>query len=504
MFSKAPKGSYLVRLGRDIGRLLLIPTAMSGLSIFVALLAQDWIEVIAFAVTCGLLLAVSLLLQRVGQQLQDSSMAQTLISVALGWGLIAATGALPLWLSVVLPGGETAPTVSHFGNPLNALFEGFSGFTSAGLTMAIQESQLPSSLQWWRSLMQWVGGVGVIVFAIALLDTDQNNADLYQAEGRQMRLRLTISQTVQRILVIYTAYTLFGTFLFRLVGMPWWAALNHSMTAISTGGFSVTDNSIGAYGSAVKVAVIIMMILGALTFKGHDQVFRQRRLAPLWRDHQHRLLLVLLILGTVLIAVENYIALGSFAWLDSAFQWVSSLTTCGFSSESVQFWSDSNKLLLSGAMIIGGAAGSTVGGLKLQRVLVLIKATFWRLQRTTLSPRQMMYCKVNGQLLAPEQARRQMENAIALAILWIGVIFLATLALNKLIPFEYTLSDTIFEVSSALGAAGLSAGISGPSLHWGGKVLLMLLMWMGRLEIIPVVMLLAAPWGYLIRRLEER
>lgn len=265
------------------------------------------------------------------------------------------------------------------------------------------------------------------------------------------------------------------------------------MTAISTGGFTVTDGNMSAYGTLIRLAIIPVMIAGSVSFNVHDQLISQRKLSALWKNRQHFFFLLLLGLGSIAIALETYSDIRQLAWIDSSFQWVSALTTCGFNSRPLQFWSSHQKILLTLAMIMGGAAGSTVGGLKLNRVLVLIEAVSWQLRRRTLSARQMTLRTVDGQRLEQAQASRQVEDVTALALMWLVSIALGVFILIPIVPNEYGLVDILFETTSALGAAGLSVGITGPSLHWAGKSTIVFLMWMGRLEIIPVLMVLYLP-----------
>ena len=480
----------LATVSRDLGNFLWVPGLMATVSMPICIVTRDWPVLAALGITLLVVLGLASLFQQLGRQAVTGSMAQTLVSVAISWGVISIIGGLPLWLAAMLMGETASPTMAAFKDISSALFEGVSGFISAGLTMAKQPSQLPTSIQWWRSLMQWTGGVGIIAFAIALLDPVDNTYALYQAEGRQARIRLTVSATVKRIWLIYISYTIAGIILFRLLGMPWWEAVNHAMTAISTGGFSVTDDSIGSYSAPVKLGAMVLMICGAIAFSSHDRMIQQRRLSALWQDRQHRLLLILLAAGASLVGLEHYSSSGQFDWLDSSFQWVSALSTCGFSSESLQFWSDGNKLILSLAMIVGGAAGSTVGGIKLDRLLLLCKTVQWRFRNNTLSTRELMQRRLDGAAIKPRQALEQVEDAVSLVMLWLAALLLGVWGLNQVVSSEYGLSDTFFEVASALGAAGLSMGITQPSLPWVGKYLLMLLMWMGRLEIIPVLLLL--------------
>lgn len=197
--------------------------------------------------------------------------------------------------------------------------------------MTVKASQLPASLQWWRSFIQWVGGVGVVVLAISLMEPTHSTYRLYQAGGRENRIQITASQTVRRIWMIYIGLMVLSVLLFRAVGMPWWAALNHAMTAILTGGFGITDNSMGVYSSPIQLAVIVVMVLGAIAFSSHYNNIKRRRLSAIWLDHQNRVLAILLIVGTGSVAFYKYAATGSFDWVDSAFQWASALTTCGLS-----------------------------------------------------------------------------------------------------------------------------------------------------------------------------
>ena len=490
----------LAPISRSVGSFLFIPAGMALISLLVCAIAREWFAILPFLGTAAFASFLGWLLRRAGRKAQTSSLPQTMVSVAIGWALVASVGALPFWLIAQVLGPDASPTVSTFKHGLNALFEGFSGFTSTGLTMTIRPSQLPTCLQWWRSFMSWIGGVGVIVLAIMLINPTQDYYALYQAEGRETRFKLTINRTVRRIWIIYAAYTGITLLLFHAVGMTWWEAINHSMTAISTGGFTITDGNMSAYGGIVRVAIIPIMIAGGISFSVHDQVISRCKLSALWQNRQHLFLLVVIGVGTVAIALTNYLIINQPDWIDSAFQWISALTTCGFNTRPLQFWSSHQKLLLSLAMIMGGAAGSTVGGLKLNRVLMLLEAVSWRLRRMTLSPRQMTLRTVDGRKLAPEQASRQIEDVAALALLWIASIATGVFVLIPLVPAEYSFVDILFETASALGAAGLSVGITGPSMHWLGKSLLILLMWMGRLEIIPVLMILYVPLSLMKQR----
>lgn len=499
--------NYLTTVLHDVGILLHIPGIMALLSLPVCFIFREFYAVFPFLLTTIASLGTGQLLYRLCCHAEQARLRHALITVALSWGLIPFFAAIPIELVAIhlVDTWEAAPlTIQLFQDPWNAVFETFSGFTSTGLSMALRPSELPQSLLWWRSFMEWVGGVGVIVLMISLLEPSTDAYQLYSAEGRQKLIGLTLKSTVRRIWWIYLFYTGLSILWFRVAGMPWWDAINHGMAGISTGGFTITDDSISAYSPLVQLAVIPVMILGAISFSVHAQFFAQRRVSAFWADTQHRALWLLLGLGMVALLLEHYWFRGRWLWVDSVFQWVSALGTCGFSTANVANWSTTSKLMLGTAMICGGAAGSTVGGLKMSRVAALMKAIIWRFQRVSLQPHQIMRYRLDGKLLTDTEANRRIESAAVLAILWLGLIGLGITVLLHAVPPAYNLEDVFFETASALGSVGLSIGITHPDLSWMGKLVLIVFMWMGRLEIVPVLLLLTYPLGLLSRMLCRR
>ncbi|MDY7013236.1 MAG: TrkH family potassium uptake protein [Cyanobacteriota bacterium] len=486
--------NYWKTILRDLGLFLHVPGIMALLSLPVCLLWGEY-----YALRPFLLAAIAPLL--LGQlffwrfrQAKSAPMRYALITVALAWFIIPLFAAIPfleIASQAIAESVNTSPTIIAFKDPLNAIFEAFSGFTSTGLTMAIHSSELPRSLQWWRSFIEWIGGVGVIVLVVSLLEPTTDAAQLYSAEGRDKTIALTVRATVRKIWWIYLLYSIASIFLLRAVGMPWWEALNHGMTGISTGGFSVRDDSIGAYPTAIQMAVILIMIAGGISFPVHYRLLRKGQLWALWDNAEHRALWILLAVGTVLLVWANYAHESAWLWQNSFFQWASALGTCGFNTVKVGEWTASAKLLLGIAMVMGGAAGSTAGGLKLNRVVILYKAIVWRIQRLKLRPHQLMRYELNREVLTETEATRRIEAASVLAVLWLWAIVLGMFVLLQAISRDYPLEDIFFEVASALGGVGLSTGITSPDLPWVAKLTLTLFMWMGRLEVVPVLLLIS-------------
>ncbi|WP_224411753.1 TrkH family potassium uptake protein [Oscillatoria salina] len=489
---------YLKTILRDLGLFLHVPGIMALVSLLVCVAWGEYFAIRAFTITAIATLATGQLFYRTcSQGASASRIRYAMLTVALAWAIVPLFGAIPFILIAqnLTISGDASATVIYFQNSLNAVFEAFSGFTSTGLTMALNPSRLPHSIQWWRSLMEWVGGVGVIVLVVSLLDPSTDAYQLYSAEGRSKRIGLTVQVTVRRIWWIYILYTFVSIIWLRLVGMPWWDAINHGMTGISTGGFSIQDDSIGAYSQTIQMAVVPIMIAGAISFPVHYQLVREFRFFALWKDSQHKAFWILLALGICLLWFFNYSFNWSVVWREAVFQWVSALGTCGFSTVNLKKWTAGAKLLLSIGMIIGGAAGSTVGGIKLSRAVVLFKAILWRFQRLHLKPHQIMRYKLDERVVTETEAIRRVEAAAVLTILWLGLLLIGVFVLLEVVSaYEYNLSDVIFEAASALGSVGLSTGITAPDLAPLGKISLIIFMWMGRLEIIPVVLLFSAPF----------
>ena len=489
---------------RDVGLFLHVPAIMALISLPVAILAGETYALLPLIVCAIASLTIGQILYRLGQSPNSNSsrLPYGMITAALGWLLLPLFGAIPILMTAHAsnPAPNLSTTILRFREPWNAIFEAYSGFTSTGLSMATNYSDIPHTLQWWRSLMQWVGGVGIIVLVISILEPATEPDRLYNAEGREQRIGLTLSQTVKRIWWIYLVYTVGGIFLLRIVGMDWWAALNHGMTGIATGGFSVAQYSIANYSIAVKLAVIVIMILGAVSFSVHYRFLRHGKISAFWSDNQHQALWLLLLGGTLLLWTLSSLSAPDVPFMDILFQWSSAVSTCGFGTTSVQSWNGGTKLLMVIVMLIGGAAGSTAGGIKLNRFVIVVKAIAWRLRRVALQPHEMMRYELNGEVIKESEANRRVEAAAVLSVLWLIVVTAGILILQYLKLPTNNLIDVIFEAASATSGVGISAGVTHPDLPWLGKLTLICLMWMGRLEIISVLLLLSLPIKYLTKR----
>jgi trk system potassium uptake protein TrkH len=238
--------------------------------------------------------------------------------------------------------------------------------------------------------------------------------------------------------------------------------------------------------------MILIMLAGAVSFATHYRLLARDRVGLLWKDAEHHALFALLILGTLVLALEDLWYDSSATWLDILFQWTSALATAGFATVPLETWSPTALLLLSLAMVCGGAAGATTGGLKLRRVVVLLEGAYARVRGVALHPWRLMDHKPMADAAEEAHRARIFEAAVIMAALWGVAVLAGTLLLLHAAGPGVALDHVVLEATSALGNVGLTTGITDPALHWSGKLGLIVVMWMGRLEIVPVLVLVAA------------
>ncbi|MCF2239908.1 potassium transporter Trk, partial [Halobacterium salinarum] len=535
----------LATIARDVGGLVLIAAGLMSASVPVAAGFQEWYAALGFLLAGGLSATVGGLARRRFADAPAPKMKHGMVIAAGGWFAIAVVGALPFlftawltppaamarfvpadatWTAVSVGNTTTLSSLAYFRQPLHALFESMSGWTGSGLTMAIHEPSLPRSIQWWRSLTQWVGGVGVVVLTVSILARPGSGSyALYRSEAREKKIHPSVVSTVRTVWKLVVGYTVVGVaVLFVAIrasdygaALPvWdaaWQALNHTMTGLTTGGFSVTDNSIATYDAPViEAALLPIMVAGAIAFPIHYRLLADRDHGVLRGDLQTRWLFVLLGGGVVVLAAQNVAAvpvtpdavtqwtpaIGDVPVLspaqadaarDATFQWVSALTCTGFQSAPIGNWIAGGKILVVGAMTIGGAAGSTVGGIKIIRAYTAVRGFIWQFSRVFLPSNAVVTARIDGRTLDRDAMEQEFSEAAIVALLWVVLLFATSLVLVNLAGPSFSYADALFEVASAQGNVGLSSGITGPDMSPIAEAMFLFNMWIGRLEIIPVL-----------------
>jgi trk system potassium uptake protein len=511
---------------RDVGALQMLLSAALLLPLLVSLIYGEFHTALAFLISGAIIVTAGALAFYTCRDAGEPERHHAMLIAGAGWLVSAAFGSLPFLLAAwwtpaavmqtFIPAGETyASSLLYFRNPLHAFFESMSAFTTTGLTMAVHEPSLGHGLLFYRSVSQWIGGVGVIVLSLAIIPRPRavGGLELYQSETAGMKLRPSILGTARVIWKIYSAITLLLiAFLFIAtvvilpdygVGRSLFNAINHAMTGIATGGFSTLDESIAGYGSyAMEIVHVPPMILGVIAIPLYYTFLRQRKLHVFWRDPQFRLMLLLFVTITPLLVL---FLIGTTAVGDpireGLFQVISGVSGTGWQTSNIGGWRSSAILLLAaGTMIVGGAAGSTSGGFKLIRAYILLRAITWRVRKVFLHPSAIVPFRVGSRQLPSSAMQREVSDAAVFSFLYLLVLGASLLIVVHLAPPQFTAAQAIFESISAQGTVGLSTGITDPAMPVTIELVFIFQMWIGRLEIFPVIILLRAMILWMARR----
>lgn len=366
-------------------------------------------------------------------------------------------------------------------NFTQAYFEAMSGWTTTGLSV-VDVTTAPHIFLLFRSIIQFFGGVGIVLVAVSAL-SENMGMSLYTSEGHNDRLLPNLAHSSRLILKIYLGYFVSGTILYIIFGMPAFDAVNHSMAALSTGGFSTQPLSIGAYNSfPIELITIILMLLGATNFFANMLLVKGKFLMFL-KLGETKFMLLLIAAAVPLVALLSlYKFFGSLisAFRISLFNIISALTTSGFATVSYNDWPDFAWLAMIILMIVGGGIGSTAGGIKSGRIYLILKQICWSIKRKFMPERMVNKPIINKpdgkKVISPDMYLEATNYAITFMIL----LFIGT---GLLTCSGYSLKESLFEFSSALGTVGLSVGvtsISTPPLALWSMTVGMLF---GRLEI---------------------
>jgi trk system potassium uptake protein TrkH len=343
-----------------------------------------------------------------------------------------------------------------------AMFESVSGWTTTGLSVVdVTEAKHLTLL--FRSTMQVVGGAGFAIIMLAAL-TGPAGTGLTSAEGRSEQLVPHVRQSAKLVLLMYGSYLAVGTIAYWLAGMSFFDGVNHAFAAVSTGGFSTQPDSIGHWNSvAIEAVTLPLMFLGSLNFLTAYMLWHGR-FRSVGRDSEVRMIAVLVpivaLLLLLLVTHQLYVTLGLGKSIRVAiFETVTCMTTTGFSTVSYSNWNSFGILVLIGFMLVGGGTGSTAGGMKQYRVLLIAKSIYWEIRRALLPPSAVTENSIwhAGERDYVSDARIRQTGAFIF-------LYLLTLAAGTAVLTAHgiPLADALFEFASAQGTVGLSVGVTGP------------------------------------------
>ncbi|WP_096391230.1 TrkH family potassium uptake protein [Halopenitus persicus] len=464
-------------------------------------------DLLVFGTSIFCVLGLGILLERADPE-PDLGPREALLLVALAWLAVGVVGTIPY----LLAGYGTASTLAH---PVNALFESMSGFTTTGATVMgeISTERHSHALLLWRQLTQWLGGMGIIVLMVAILpELAVNGADLIQAEapGPQLqKLTPHIQETARVLWKVYFAFTLLLAVVLyglHLAGfaprMDLFNAIAHAFSTMPTGGFSTKADSIAAFSAAVQWAIIPFMVVAGVNFALFWHVLAGDT-REFFRDTELRTYagavaaFVAVVFGLLYAGVAPPMEIGGTtegtvepALRHAVFQIGSLLNSTGFATSDFAQWGTYGQLTLLFAMFVGGSAGSTGGGIKVIRWLIVFKALRRELFRTS-HPDAVQPIRLAGTVVDEGAIR----GVVVFTLLYLGLFGAGVLVIAldaARIGLELTALEAIGASLAAIGNIGPAFGRLGPfgsylDLPATSKLVMVLLMWFGRLEILPVL-----------------
>ncbi len=462
-----------------VGRIAQIESVLLVPSLVVSLLYYEWLSAAAFAATAVLALVLGTVLAHITRSGDRRIFARGgFVSVALSWIVLSLIGALPFVISGEIP------------SYIDALFETVSGFTTTGSSILPQPELLSHGMLFWRSFTHWVGGMGIIVFMMAILPAESGRSiHILRAEmpGPTMgKLVPRLSDTAKVLYLIYVFLTAVQIVLLLCGGMSLFDSVTLSLGTAGTGGFAISSAGLGVYSPYSQWVITVFMLIFGVNFNVY-QLLCMRRFRSALRSTEMWCYFGIVAVSVTLITLNIASAYGITDGVrHAAFQVASIITTTGYSTVDFNLWPELSRTVLVLLMFIGGCAGSTAGGLKISRAMMLCK-TVARDLRRMLHPRSVNAVRMEGKTV-DEQVLSGVSAYFALYMLCIAAVFLLLSWEPFSLETNLTAAITCFNnVGPGLGAVGPAGSFAGYSD--GATLLLSLAMLFGRLEIYPLIVL---------------
>jgi trk system potassium uptake protein TrkH len=449
----------------------------------IGVLYREWSETPGLVAAALITMAIGYLLWRTFDRPGELSTREGFAAVGLAWIALTLAGALPYLLT-----GE-------IGNVTDAIFESAAGITTTGASIVPDPGMLSHGIVFWRSLTQWIGGMGIIVLSIAILPLlGMGAVQLARAESPgPMPDRLTprFRETAKRLWFVYLILTAIEAVLLWFGEMTLFEAVNHALTTMSTGGFSTNVGSLGAYSSYSQWVVIVFMALAGMSFALHYKVIRHDPFVY-FKSAGVRVYLGIVAFAAILMAIGTWGGSVAETIRDAVFTSLTIITTTGYGTVDFAQWIPPLGILIIGLMFVGGMAGSTAGSIKTDRLQILYEASHTDVRRI-IHPRGVFVTRT-GESVVPDLVVEAVQTFFLLYMF----AFMTGTFLLAIITWvsgpHLDIVTTVSAVASSLGNIGPGLGEVGPAGNYlvipaAGKWLLSMLMIIGRLEILPILIL---------------
>ncbi len=491
-----------------LGYILLFEAAFLSIPLVTALVYGEWWPLASIVITMAICLVLGWLTSYKKPKDMKLYARDGLVIVSMSWIVLSAFGALPFVISGSIP------------NYIDALFEMASGFTTTGSSIVPSVEDLPKCMLMWRSFANWIGGMGVLVFIMAFLPLGgAQNLHIMRAESPGPTVSKLVPKMRTTALILYVIYfvmtvVMFITLLFDKGvdaahgKMTVFEALNTAFATAGTGGFGFMNDSFAGFSSYVQIVVTVFMLLFSINFSSYYLIIK-RRLRDAF-NLEVRVFLIIVVTAIVLIACNihyadigsgvfdvantDYTVDGGYSWADSfkhaAFNVATIISTSGFGTENFVAWPQLSQIILVLLMFIGACAGSTGGGIKVSRIIILIKGVGREL-KAAIHPRQVKKITIDQRPVESETVRSVNAYIVCYIAVFIGVLLLISLD-----PYVEDLTTAFTAVAATINNIGPGLGTIGPTSNFAGfngfsTLVLTFSMIAGRLELLPMLLLFA-------------
>ena len=467
-----------------IGWILIFEACFMVLPLAVALIYREK-EGVWFVVSMAICAAIGGLCILKKPERKTIFAKDSLVVVALSWIVLSLFGALPFVFSGSIP------------SYIDALFEMISGFTTTGASILSDVESLARCMLFWRSFSHWIGGMGVLVFVMAILPlAGGNNMYLMKAESPGPSVSKLVPKVRQTAMILYGIYiflTLLQIVLLLIGRMPVFDAICTTFGTAGTGGFGIKNTSLSGYSSYIQIVTTVFMIAFGINFNVYFLIL-MKKYSQAFHSSEVKVYLSVILVSILLIVWDTRAMFGSLAdgFKHVSFQVASIITTTGFSTVDFNMWPEFSKTVLLALLVMGACAGSTGGGIKVSRIIILVKYVLREFQ-TLVHPRSVKKVSVDGRMVEHEVVRS--TNVFLIVYVLLFAISLLIVSLN-----EYDFTTNFTAVATTIGNVGPGFSNVGPASNFSffsplSKCVLMFDMLAGRLELFPMlIMLLPSTW----------
>ena len=471
-----------------LGWMMLFEAAFFLVPIITAVAYQEWMTLVALLISAALCLAIGYLCKRKKPDNTSIYAREGFVIVSLCWILLSLFGCIPF----VLSGLFTGAPISF----IDALFETASGFTTTGSSILREVESLPKAILMWRSFTHWVGGMGVLVFIMAFLPLGGGqNMHIMRAESPGPEVSKLVPRVKHTALILYSIYLAMTIILFVVLlaaKMSLFDAINTAFATAGTGGFGFRNDSFASFSPIQQIIVTIGMLLFSINFNSYYLILKLKFRDAINSEVRAFVLIVLSAIGIITLNIYKSYGSVTEAMRHAAFTVASLVSSTGFSTENFDLWPSLSKTVLVLCMFIGACAGSTGGGIKVSRIIIMFKG-FAREIHTLIHPRQVKKISIDRRPVDREVVRSVNAYLACYILVFVGSLMLITLDNRDVVTNFTAVLATINNIGPGLNGVGPAANFADFSVF--SKLVLTFNMIAGRLELFPMLILFSpATW----------